>query len=1116
MKDSIKEKLKKFSDGIKKFIKLLIKSPLFRKIVLIIIIILLVFLLFVIAGYLLFNIDSSGSDDSGSVMSKTVSNTLSKTTGIGKRKSPKKKANGEEYPEIEKMDGFLFIGDSGVSVAEDKIKELGSDITVLAVSGSTPGHWKVAKKAGETYNIESTIGSYAKSVTFPENEKVTGISVTLGANGVTNTGEIVNMMRVLDNLLEMYPGAPIFVNSVLYVGPKYTAMDYKEYNKSVDTFNEKIQEYCDNISNLFYIDVSNGLYKDGALNSTYGDDNDLELNDRGNSIFVKNIEDGILSKDEETDIGGYTSTNIVKHIVENGRDGYKIDVNLDEVVEEIITSLREENDGENARLLSYFSDDNREKCLKEFIKAAIVTQYPDLRKKSEIGTEPPEGEIQGIVKVKRRTENMDEDNEGEFLQYIPYEKFEELKNNSDNSIFNYFTLDKKSNMVIAGYEKRTVEPQSVDYGGDPRRDSVEDNSQESMYKITYSTINYIKQVEKYSMPFDLLWTLLVYSEDEDFTYNLAELACKNDIVITVHDNITRKTTVDEYDYTKNVKIHEKATFSDTTDSPAKVGNKTYEGDRDEQYNYKIVNKDYYESNNPILAITYVDSWVAKYENKYKKTHKGPTTKTTETTEDDDNDYVDDGTETKNDSQDSLVNGWKSNYKSLLTSAYNGTDKAGKEKYSLSVVLSYKKKLTDKKKTKTVTTEQSTYEAQPAEVEGKYDPDSEEDNFVTLLRKSKYLDNLRSTLDWLFESIEENESICDMLDLIKFLMGKVYDDDFGVTDFDYSIYKPEKFSSIGGVPGGTIEEKVWYYLRSAGYSEYSTAGVMGNIYGESGFDPGIVEGGSGIGFGLCQWSFGRRTNLENYADSKGVDPSDPDTQIEFLLTEINPSGGAADGYASFIGTAGIYGCDMDGWLNADTVEEATKQFCGWFERPDSDGFYGSSMNDHRIPKAIEYYNQFHGRDLSSFLTGGSGGTIIECAERIHTYMEENGYFYSCDTGLLRSTFEESKSTKAVCCASFVCWVVIDAGYMEPDQMSHGALSAADAIEGVGFTEVSESEMQAGDIISYGQPGAYNGHIEIYAGDGQIYNAGGDESIQMDNPYPKGNGRTDYYKILRAPR
>ena len=53
MKDSIKEKLKKFSDGIKKFIKLLIKSPLFRKIVLIIIIILLVFLLFVIAGYLL-------------------------------------------------------------------------------------------------------------------------------------------------------------------------------------------------------------------------------------------------------------------------------------------------------------------------------------------------------------------------------------------------------------------------------------------------------------------------------------------------------------------------------------------------------------------------------------------------------------------------------------------------------------------------------------------------------------------------------------------------------------------------------------------------------------------------------------------------------------------------------------------------------------------------------------------------------------------------------------------------------------------------------------------------------------------------------------------------------
>lgn len=373
-------------------------------------------------------------------------------------------------------------------------------------------------------------------------------------------------------------------------------------------------------------------------------------------------------------------------------------------------------------------------------------------------------------------------------------------------------------------------------------------------------------------------------------------------------------------------------------------------------------------------------------------------------------------------------------------------------------------------------------------------------------------DMLSAPDMLFELIANNKKTANMENLMRYIMYKMSGIDFGITKFDYRVYG--QLSSIGGIQGATTEEKVWYALRTAGYSEYATAGVMGNIYGECGFNPALVEAGNGIGFGLCQWSFERRTNLEAYARSKNIDPSDVNTQIEFLLTELSPEEGPASGYASFIGTAGIYGCNMDGWLNATSVEEATKQFCGWFERPAAYGFYGASMYNHRIPAAIDYYNQFKGRPLSSFIAGGSGGTILECADKIHTYMEDNGYFYSCDIGLLRNTFEESKSTRAVCCASFVCWVVIDAGYLDASQMSHGAFSAADAIEAAGFIRVNENEMQAGDIISYGTPALVNGHIEIYAGDGQIYNAGGEWSIQNHNPYPKGN-RTDYYKILRAP-
>ena len=37
-------------------------------------------------------------------------------------------------------------------------------------------------------------------------------------------------------------------------------------------------------------------------------------------------------------------------------------------------------------------------------------------------------------------------------------------------------------------------------------------------------------------------------------------------------------------------------------------------------------------------------------------------------------------------------------------------------------------------------------------------------------------------------------------------------------------------------GTTIEEKIWNYLESKGLSKYGIAGLMGNLYAESGLSP----------------------------------------------------------------------------------------------------------------------------------------------------------------------------------------------------------------------------------------------------------------------------------------
>jgi hypothetical protein len=91
--------------------------------------------------------------------------------------------------------------------------------------------------------------------------------------------------------------------------------------------------------------------------------------------------------------------------------------------------------------------------------------------------------------------------------------------------------------------------------------------------------------------------------------------------------------------------------------------------------------------------------------------------------------------------------------------------------------------------------------------------------------------------------------------------------------------------LASLAGNSDAERIWNFLVAKGLTNDQTAGVMGNIQAESGFRPGAIEGGSGIGFGIVQWSFGRRTALEAAAAKKGVPASDLAFQLEYLYQEL---------------------------------------------------------------------------------------------------------------------------------------------------------------------------------------------------------------------------------------
>lgn len=175
-----------------------------------------------------------------------------------------------------------------------------------------------------------------------------------------------------------------------------------------------------------------------------------------------------------------------------------------------------------------------------------------------------------------------------------------------------------------------------------------------------------------------------------------------------------------------------------------------------------------------------------------------------------------------------------------------------------------------------------------------------------------------------------------------------------------------------VVGGDIEEKVWNYLRGAGYSEEQTAGVMGNIERESGFNPFIAQGGASTpsassGWGLVQWTGSRHAEIRDAViDELGTDyyiaapnmqqlpptmsEEDVDVMVLFQLRYII---GELEGVEKAAG---------DHLASTTTVEEATRSFEAKYERS------GITAIDERIANAQAYYTQYSGT-----ATPGPGGT-----------------------------------------------------------------------------------------------------------------------------------------------
>ena len=125
--------------------------------------------------------------------------------------------------------------------------------------------------------------------------------------------------------------------------------------------------------------------------------------------------------------------------------------------------------------------------------------------------------------------------------------------------------------------------------------------------------------------------------------------------------------------------------------------------------------------------------------------------------------------------------------------------------------------------------------------------------------------------------------------------------------------------------GTADNVVQYFLGK-GFNINQAVGIAGNIQAESNFNS-LASGDSGSAFGIAQWRHSRLGNLKSFAQTNNRSFKDFNTQLEFILFELQNYERRA----------------LQKLKDSGSLENATVNFAKYYERPQAS----------TIPKRVDY-------------------------------------------------------------------------------------------------------------------------------------------------------------------
>ena len=674
------------------------------------------------------------------------------------------------------------------------------------------------------------------------------------------------------------------------------------------------------------------------------------------------------------------------------------------------------------------------------------------------------------------------------LTYVTQDTFQSYIDTGDKKALDVYTLDDDWNLITATW--------SVENGNTTIRQN--------------SAMNFRTILQKVTTPFEYLLFFLIDSENDDFVQDFAKMIQDTEIVMAVQDNITTtQVTTEVYQCTKILR------------------DENGEGTAKHQRDWHMTSREVQltETCSTSVSITYANTWFMEYEK-----GSGYNAEALGLDKDEKVDVIKNvkGTlnETITPTEESGEDGQGYPVGEVMTETFEETPRDGVTIYYRCDYQVYEKKYIE---THTIT---NTYGEEEAVVSGN------ESKFVDLFNEHSLENYISDT--WLWDIIAENEKTASLLDLTKYLIYKATDTDYGITEFDFSIFDLSAFEDVGSSMGGL--ETFREYLRSWEGNTGITADGTKYIVGDDG------AGNPTVGYGIDIYNSGflDRFLAAGYDVSIGaqidvafVDALEMEEIQNALKTvEAKCAGLNLKIYQKYALVSRIYNCGSYGAFrerNGKTFVEAYNSY--W--NPETDDEYRVPMNDGMynhplytnymskpVTSAAGYMQGLENRRKSEWILFKTGyydrinkwcsesdtGSIVQKAVECHQYLRTNGYTYAQAGVNIPIT---GNGRKTIDCSSFVSWVLYEAGYEE--MKGYQQTSYTFLANKWGWQEVSVNEAQPGDLL------VYSAHVEIVAGDAGskflVYNCGGNASINAagtpDLPESSTSGymKSQVLKVLR---